>query len=71
MISSNRAGYVPGEMIGFNAEVENLSNRIMEVGSDNVKAQINHIYLYRALFSIWWRLWSTGRQVKLGLRSEW
>merc|ERR1711971_1220350 len=29
-ITSNRAGYVPGEMIGFNAEVENLSNRMME-----------------------------------------
>ena len=31
MITSNRAGYVPGEMIGFNAEVDNLSNRNMKV----------------------------------------
>lgn len=28
-IHSNRTGYVPGEMIGFNAEVDNLSNRDM------------------------------------------
>ena len=28
-IHSNRTGYVPGEMIGFNAEVDNLSNRNM------------------------------------------
>ena len=70
MITSNRAGYVPGEIIGFNAEVENLSNRMMEVGFDTNKTH-TYIYLYRALFSIWWRLWSTGRQVKLGLRSEW
>ena len=31
VITSNRAGYVPGEMIGFNAEVDNLSNRNMKV----------------------------------------
>jgi len=30
VITSNRAGYVPGEMIGFNAEVDNLSNRNMK-----------------------------------------
>ena len=29
VIATNRSGYVPGEMIGFNAEVENLSNREM------------------------------------------
>ena len=29
-IHSNRTGYVPGEMIGFNAEVDNLSNRNMD-----------------------------------------
>jgi len=29
VITSNRAGYVPGEFIGFSAEVENLSNRDM------------------------------------------
>ena len=29
-IHSNRSGYVPGEMIGFNAEVDNLSNRDMK-----------------------------------------
>ena len=46
VISSNRAGYVPGEMIGFNAEVENLSNRMMEVGFDNVKTQTNHIDIF-------------------------
>jgi len=29
IIATNRSGYVPGEMIGFNAEVDNLSNREM------------------------------------------
>lgn len=33
VISSNRTGYVPGEFIGFNAEVENLSNRRMKSSS--------------------------------------
>ena len=28
-IHSNRTGYVPGEIIGFNAEVENSSDRLM------------------------------------------
>ena len=34
VITSNRAGYVPGEMIAFNAEVDNLSNRKMKVRTD-------------------------------------
>ena len=29
VITTNRAGYVPGEFIGFSAEVDNLSNRKM------------------------------------------
>ena len=41
MITSNRAGYVPGEMIGFNAEVDNLSNRNMKVAIKYVMLHCN------------------------------
>ena len=41
-IHSNRTGYVPGEMIGFNAEVDNLSNRDMSSSSLNLVEEVTY-----------------------------
>jgi len=41
-ISSNRTGYVPGEFIGFNAEVENLSKRRMKSSSLKLKEIVKY-----------------------------